>query len=119
MFEVTKNETHVTVSVKLKKRIMAKESKVYLYSHDALAAAKKELPEAEIVAKAEKDIVVSNVSGPLEATWKFPLKVAPKQPVEMKTEEPQEEKKQLKIETRRARLERLKANKQDSSEEEE
>lgn len=120
MFEVTQDEKHVSVTVKLKKRVLAKEKKVYVYSHDALKEAKKVFPKAMIAEKAEQDSVASNVSGPHEATWKFPLvkEVEVKASNEEKPLEQVEEKKDLKNESRRARLEKLRAKKEHSSEEE-
>jgi len=112
MFEVIKDDSHITVRVTLKKRVTAKEPKVYLYTEDALAEAKKKCPHIQFSSEAEKANVASNVKGPYEAEWKFKIEEkeqeAKKEEVAKKSPEPsQEERKDLKGISRRAKLEKL------------
>jgi hypothetical protein len=120
MIEVTKTNSHVLVRVKLDKRLLAKEKKVYLYAHDAYAEAVKKFPEIKIKNIAEEQHVISNVSSPHEAMWKFAIEKLEtiKKPLEQqeKTEEKKEEKKDLKFEPKRTRLERKEGSKKDSIE---
>lgn len=91
MFIVTKDEEFVCVSVKLSKRVLSKQPKVYIYDNDALLEAKKMFPELNFSQKPEKSQVISSVSTPHEGTWMFRI-VKPK-----KQEQPQkqEQKKSL------------------------
>lgn len=73
MFEVLKEKDCVKVTVKLNKRVLAKEPKVYIYSRDALEEAKKHFPDVKIAEHPQKNFVASNVRMPHEVTWKFAL----------------------------------------------
>lgn len=106
MFEVTKNSSHVIVRVSLKKRVTAKEPKVYLYAEDAHAEAKRKFPHVKFSSEADSAAMASNVKGPHEAEWKFAIKKT-EQPKREEKQEEQEEKKYLKGSSRRAKLEKL------------
>lgn len=101
MFEVTKNEDCICVTVKLEKRVKTKDPKVYVYTNDALQEAKKKFPHTKMSEKPEQFLVASNVRGPQEVTWKFKI-------LETKTEvsKPQEQKKDLTSSFRRAKTEK-------------
>ena len=129
MFEVTKNSSHVIVRAVLKKRSAARDPKVYLYVEDALAAAKEKFPHVKFADQADNAAVASNVKGPYEVEWKFAIEKKKEQPAEKKEqpaekkeqpaekkEQPAEkkeqrqqpvEKKYLKDNSRRAKLEKL------------
>lgn len=88
MIEVKQEKDFVCVTVKMQKRILAKESKKFFYTKDAFEAAKKEFPNVNFESQPLEDQVVSNCREIQEATWKFPLI--------------KEEKKQLKTPEKRA-----------------
>lgn len=116
MIEVTKTHTHVMVNVKLKKRIMAKDKKIYFYTHDAFLEAKKKFPDLDIKKIADKQHVISNVSSPHEATWQFPLEKQEKK--EIQKSDHKEEKKHLKFEPKKDSLEQIAEAKKENSEQE-
>lgn len=121
MIEVTKTHTHVMVNVKLKKRIMAKDKKIYFYTHDAFLEAKKKFPDLDIKKIADKQHVISNMSSPYEATWNFPLEKQEKKELpksEHKEEKKREEKKHLKFEEKKDSLEQIVEEKKENSEQE-
>lgn len=101
MINVEKDENFVSVTVKMDKRVKAKDPKAYFYTLDALREAKEKFPELDIIQNPEKHHVVSNVRVPHEATWKFKIRAQPKTSKE--TEEP---KKDLNFQTKRAKVER-------------
>ena len=108
MFEVTKNSSHVIVRAVLKKRSAARDPKVYLYVEDALAAAKEKFPHVKFADQADNAAVASNVKGPYEVEWKFAIEKKKEQPAEKKEQRQQPvEKKYLKDNSRRAKLEKL------------
>lgn len=88
MVEVKQEKNFVCVTVKMEKRMLAKEPKKFFYTKDALEAAKKELSNVKFKDEPLENHVVSNCKGIQEATWKFPLV--------------KEEKRQLKLPEKRA-----------------
>lgn len=88
MIEVKQEKDFVCVTVKMQKRVLAKEPKRFFYTKDAHEAAKTELPGINFKEEPLENHVVSNVKGLQEATWRFPLV--------------KEEKKELKISEKRA-----------------
>ena len=72
MFEVTKDEEFVSVTVKLKKRVMARDKKIYVYAKDALREAKRVFPELDLTVS-NHNSVASTVKAPHEVTWKFKI----------------------------------------------
>lgn len=114
MIEIVKTDTHVIVSVKMKKRVTAKDKKIYFYEYEALKEARNKFPELDLMSDRENSTVVSNVFMPHEATWKFLIKVeeekeSREQEIAESPSEPEEqETKGLKIDHHHARLERLK-----------
>jgi hypothetical protein len=84
MFEITKDEDYIYVSVSLTKREFAREQKIWIREQDALDAVISEYPEVEIVPIAKEKITASNIREPHSATWSFPLKKT-KKPLTDKT----------------------------------
>lgn len=74
MFEITKDEEFVSVTVKLKKRTHCRDKKIVIRTRDALQAARKKFSELDISEITEKAFTVSNTSSVNEATWKFKIK---------------------------------------------
>lgn len=72
MFEVKKDKDAVYVSVSLKKRVLARDPKIYVYPADALREAKKQYPDLDIAEPLQKT-VASTVRAPHEVTWVFPI----------------------------------------------
>lgn len=88
MIEVKQEKDFVCVTVKMQKRVLAKEPKKFFYTKDAVEEVKKSLPEAIFKEQPLVEHVVSNCKEVQEATWKFPLV--------------KEEKKDLKLSSKRA-----------------
>lgn len=124
MIEVTKTSSHVLVNIKLNKRLLAKEKKIYLYSHDAHKEAINRFPDLKISSVAEEQHVISNISSPHEATWKFAIEkekstqkpFMAQEKTEEKSQEKPQEKKSLQFEPKRARLEKKEESKKDPTE---
>lgn len=73
MFEIKQEKNEVLVTVSLKKRILNKDPKIYIYAQDALREAKKHLPELNISNMADNTQVASTVRVPHEVTWRFKI----------------------------------------------
>ena len=78
MFEVTKDDDYVSVTVVLQKRRLARESKIYFYYRDGLREAQKAFPDLALKQVPENSFVVSNVRAPHEGTWRFRILKDPK-----------------------------------------
>lgn len=71
MFKVIKEKEYISVTVKLQKRRLAKDPKIYYYYRDALLELRKVYPDIKINEVPENTIVISTVKAPHEGTWKF------------------------------------------------
>lgn len=102
MFRVKKDDNFVTVTLKLEKRVYAREPKLLYKTSDAYLEAKKIYFNIEFSEVPEEHTVVTNMKEPCSGQWRFAI-IKPKQESEVV-----EETKSLTSRTKRGKMEETK-----------